>query len=316
MSIQVPAFRALTATLAVALLAGCGSDDPQVSAAAPTTSDSEDTPSPTDPEPATATPTEAASALTAQEVALDSSVFWGPHRYDLGTATLEPADGGGTLTVDATVENLSDESFDPNGGDIWLARDDLAGGYSADNFDPTPPQAKVSGDLEWFVDEDFEMDTAVLHFGELTNNYSTVPLNGDPVATQEQQEVTAPEGGSNDMWEITPSAVTLYPHDMWSGYPVEEGKAFLVVDLVATLTETDTRSLNVSTSNFTLTLPDGTSAPAPGGGYPGINEVVEGGQSTPEVSIAFAVPLDAPGDYVLTHQEGDQDPIQMPFSIE
>ncbi len=316
MSILAPASRVLPAAFALALLAGCGSDDPQVSAVAPTTSEISDTPSPSDSDGATVTPTDTDSALTAQEVELDSSVYWGPHRFDLGTATLEPADGGGNLRVDVLVENLSEESFDPSGSDIWLSQDGLAAGYSADNWDPTPPKAKVKGDLEWFVDEDFDMDTAVLHFGELTNNYSTVPLNGDPVATQEHQEVTPPEGGSNEMWEITPAAVTLYPQDMWSGYPVQEGEAFLVVDLSGTLTETDTRALNLSSGDFTLTLPDGTTAAIPGGGYPGINEVVDAGQSSGEVSLAFNIPLEAPGDYVLTHQSGELEPIRMPFSIE
>ncbi|MGC1208508.1 MAG: hypothetical protein WA880_11195 [Ornithinimicrobium sp.] len=316
MPILAPASRAIPLAVAVALLAGCGSDDPEVTAAAPTTSEAADEPSVTEPEAATATPTEADSALVAQEVALESSVFWGPHRFDLGIATLEPADGGGYLRVDVVAQNLSEETFDPYGGDVWLSRDGLAGGYSADNLDSTPPKAKVAGDLEWFVDNDFDMESAVLHFGELTNNYSTVPLNGDPVTTQESVQVSPPEAASNEMWEITPSAATLYPQDVWNGYPVEQGEAFLVIDMVGTLTEKDTRSLNLSSGDFALTLPDGTTATIPGGSYPGINEVVEAGQSTGEVSLAFTVPLEAPGDYMLTHQSGDLEPIQMPFSIE
>lgn len=316
MPILVPTSRAIPVAVVVALLAGCGSDDPEVTAAAPTTPEAADEPSVTEPDAVSATPTEADSALTAQEVTLDSSVFWGAHRFDLGAATLEPADGGGYLRVDVVAENLSEESFDPSGGDVWLAQDGLAGGYSADNLDPTPPKAKVAGDLEWFVGNDFDMDSAVLNFGELTDNYSTVPLNGDPVTTLEHQEVSPPQGGSNEMWTITPSAVTLYPQDMWSGGPVEQGEAFLVVDMSGTLTEPDTRSLNLSSGDFALTLPDGTTAAIPGGGYPGVNEVVAAGQSSGEVSLAFNASLDAPGDYTLTFQSGELEPIRMPFSVE
>ncbi len=213
------------------------------------------------------------------------------------------------------MENLSDEAATPRGSDVWFSLNDLASGYSSNNFDATPPKAKVAGNLEFFVDEQFEMDSAVLHFGELTENDSTVPLNGDTVSTAEAQQIDPPAAGSNAKWTITPSAVTLHPQDMWSGYPVEQGQAFMVVDVVATLNETDTRPLHIGTSDFSLTLPDGTSAPAPGGGYPGINEVVDGGQSTPEVSMAFTVPLDAAGDYVLTYLPAD-DPIEMPFTVE
>lgn len=318
----VSTYRTLPAGLILALLAGCGSEEPVVSAVTPTTAETQQPASATEPavesttETTTETTTEADTELTAAEAPIDASVFWGPHRYDLGTAVLEPADGGGYLRVDVLVENVSEETFDPNGGGVWLAVNDLAAGYSADNLPSTPPQAKVAGDLEFFVDEEFEMDNAVLHFGELTQNSSTVALNGDDVATQESVSIDPPAGGANEMWEIAPTGVTLHPHDLWANNDVEEGQAFLVIDLVATLTETDTRSLNASTGDFSLTLPDGTSAPAPGGGYPGINEVVAGGQSTPEVAIAFNVPFDAPGDYVLTHHSGDQDPIQMPFSIE
>lgn len=313
----VSTYRTLPAVLVLGFLTGCGDAEPEASAVAPTAVQTQEAPSASEPAAnPSPEPTGAVRALTATEVPLDASVFWGPHRYDLGTAVLEPADGGGYLRVDVQVQNLGEETFDPNGGGVWLAINDLAAGYSADNLTSTPPQAKVGGDLEFLVDEDFEMANAVLHFGELTQNSSTVPLNGDDVVTQESVSIDPPTGGANEMWEIEPTGVTLHPHDLWASNDVEQGRAILVVDLVATLTETDTRSLNVSNSDFTLTLPDGTSAPAPGGGYPGINEVVAGGQSTPEVAIAFEVPWDAPGDYVLTHHSGDQNPIHMPFGIE
>ncbi len=58
------------------------------------------------------------SVLQAEEVALDTSVIFGAHRYDPGTATLVPTDGGGELRIDVIAENVSDETFDPAGNKV------------------------------------------------------------------------------------------------------------------------------------------------------------------------------------------------------
>ncbi|CAN5615269.1 hypothetical protein BH23ACT6_BH23ACT6_15240 [soil metagenome] len=305
----------LAGVLAFSLLAGCGSDDPEVEAAAPTSSEAtEPTPTVESEEVETVT-TEPDTALHTQEVALDASVWWTRHRFDLGTARVEPEDGGGYLRVDVLAENVSEEQADPAGSDVWLAVNDLAAGYSADNLSATPPLAKVSGDLEFWVEEDFDLDNAVLYFGELTENYSTVPLNGEAATTMESVEVDPPEAASGDLWTFEPKGVTLQPQDLWSGNPVDAGQAFLVIDMVIALDDSASRPLHMGTGDFSLTLPDGTAAPAPGGGYPGINEAVSPGAVTTEVSMAFNVPLDAAGDYVLTYND-EEAPIQMPFSIE
>lgn len=71
----VSTYRTLPAVLIFALLAGCGSEEPVVSAVTPTP--------------------EADTELTAAEAPIDASVFWGPHRYELGTADVPfnaPAD--------------------------------------------------------------------------------------------------------------------------------------------------------------------------------------------------------------------------------
>ncbi|MGB5951902.1 MAG: hypothetical protein WBG57_05210 [Ornithinimicrobium sp.] len=304
----------LASLVAVALLAGCGSEDPDV-AAAPTTSEATEPPATADTTDAAAVTTAPDTALQAEEVVLDTSVWWGQHTFDVGTARVEPEDGGGYLRVDVLAQSLSDSNSDPRGSDVWLAVNDLAAGYSADNLTATPPLAKVTGDLEFWVEEDFEIDDAVLYFGELTENHSIVPLNGDEATTHRPVEVDPPEGGSGELWTIEPQGVTLHPQDVWSGYAVEAGQAFLVIDMIFSLDDSASRALHVGTADFSLTLPDGTAAPAPGGGYPGLNEAVSPGAVTPERSLAFTVPLDAAGDYVLTYN-GDEEPIQMEFSIE
>ncbi|MGB3186503.1 MAG: hypothetical protein WBG36_14140 [Ornithinimicrobium sp.] len=310
-----PSHYGLASLVALALLAGCGSEDPDVEAAAATTSEATEPPptvKATDVETETTTPD---SELQAQEVPLDTSVWWGQHRYDLGTARLEPEDGGGVLRVDVLAESLSDNNSDPNGAGVWLAVNDLAAGYSADNLTATPPLAKVSGDLEFRVEEDFDVDNAVLYFGELNENYSSVPLDGEGATTVEPVEVDPPPEASGDLWTFTPKAVTLYPQDIWSNRAVDSGQAFLVIHMVIALDASASRPLHVGTGDFSLTLPDGTAAPAPGGSYPGINEAVSPGAVTAEVSMAFNVPLDAAGDYELTYN-GEEEPIQMQFSIE
>lgn len=310
---------AILGVLFAALLAGCGSENPDVStpkAASSVTQAPAAPPTIADPEPSVETNTTAPdSALQAEEVVLDTSVFFGPHRYELGTATLVPTDGGGELRIDVIAENVSDETFDPAGSKVWLSVGDLAAGYSQDNLDSTPAKAKVGGDLVFTVDETFTMSAAALHFGELTENSSLVPLNGDLATTYPAKSITPPAEASGDMWTVTPSAVTVHAQDLWGGYSVDAGQGFMVIDFVATL-DAESRSLNVSTGSFSLTLPDGTTAPAPGGGYPGVNEVVTTGQSTPEASIAYSVPLEVPGDYIFTFSPSDEETIQMPFSIE
>lgn len=322
-------FRSRTATRCVlpgvviaAFLAGCGGEDPDVTtpATAATTTDnampSTATASEASPEaPATSEATAPDSALQAGEVALDASVYFGPHRYDLGTATLEPTDGGGELRVDVVAENISERTADPAGNAVWLSINDLAAGYSADTLSSTPAKAKVAGDLMFDVDETFVMDEAVLHFGELTENSSLVPLNGGPVTTRAAKDVTPPSAASDEMWTITPSAVAVHSQDLWRNSSFDVGQGLMLIDFVATLDESP-RSLNISTADFSLTLPDGTSAPATGGGYPGVNESVAVGQSTPTVSIAFTIPLETPGDYVFAFTPDDSEPIQMPFSVE
>ncbi len=89
----------------------------------------------------------------------------------------------------------------------------------------------------------------------------------------------------------------------------------MVIDFGATL-NAESRSLNVSTVDFSLALPDGSTATEPGGGYPGVNEVIATGQSTGVASIADTVPLETPGDYVFTFAPSDEESIQMPFSVE
>lgn len=305
----------LSGLVAVALLAGCGSEDPEVAVAGSTTSAATEPPPTVENVDVEAVTTAPDTALSAQQVPLDTSVWWGRHRYDLGTARVEPEDGGGYLRVDVLAQSVSESDSDPSGSDVWLAVDGLAAGYSADNLTATPPLAKVSGDLEFWVEEDFEIDSAVLTFGELTANHSTVPLSGEPVSTHESVEVDPPAEAAGELWSFEPSAVTVHPQDIWSGYAVDAGQAFLVVRLDVALDDSAGRSLHIGTSDFSLTLPDGTTAPAPGGGYPGINEAVTPGEQKTDLSVAFTVPLDAPGDYVLSYR-GEDETIQMPFSIE
>ncbi len=179
-------------------LAGCGSKNPDVttpgvasatSAVGAMTSMSAE-PAPTVEAPVASAATAPDSALQAKEVALDTSVYFGPHRYDVGSATLEPTDGGGELRVDVVAENISEQTSDPAGSAVWSSVNDLAAGYSADNLSSTPAKAKVAGDPTFDVDETFVVDEAVLHFGELTENLSLVPLGGDPATTQPATEVT------------------------------------------------------------------------------------------------------------------------------
>ncbi len=310
-----PAHYGLASLVAFAVFAGCGSPDPEGEAAQATTSEATEPPPTAEATDGATETTAPDSALQAQEVPLDTSVWWGQHRYDLGTARLEPEDGGGVLHVDVVAQSLSDSNSDPNGAGVWLAVNDLAAGYSADSLTATPPLAKVGGDLQFRVEEDFDVDNAVLYFGELNENYSAVPLSGEGPTTVEPVEVDPPPEASGDLWTFTPQAVTLYPQDLWSNRPVDSGRAFLVIDMVIALDASAGRPLHIGTSDFSLTLPDGTAAPAPGGGYPGINEAVSPGSVTPEVFMAFDVPLDAAGDYELTYNEGEE-PIQMQFSIE
>ncbi len=213
--LRPPAQCAILGVLVAALLAGCGSENPDVTttgAASSSTEASTTAHTATDPEPSVETATTAPnSALQADEVVLDTSVFFGPHRYDLGTATLAPTDGGGEVRVDVIAENISDETFDPPGSAVWLSVGDLAAGYSPDNLESTPARAKVGGDLVFTVDETFTMSVAVLHFGELTENSSLVPLNGDPTTTYAVKDVTPPAAASGDMWTITPAPSPFMP---------------------------------------------------------------------------------------------------------
>lgn len=70
-------YRVMPLVLAVTLLAGCGSDDPEVTSV-PTTQESATEPAQTASDEATqVATTEPDTALQPAEVALDSSIFWG-----------------------------------------------------------------------------------------------------------------------------------------------------------------------------------------------------------------------------------------------
>lgn len=301
---------------AVLLLSACGTDEPEVQEQdpAPAAETSTPTPAPTKEE---ASPSETTSALEPAEQALDAEVWLGMHRFEVGTAMLESTEFGGTLTVDVVVENLGERDSSPDSGAIWLAVNGASVGMAESSLQTVPAGATGRGDVAFAVEEDFVLPDAALMFGDETLNSSTVPLDGSTATTIAPATHEPPTEASSDMWQITPESVMSYAQDIWNGYDVETGEGYLLVDLSATLLDDEAGNTNISSGNFSLRLPDGTSRAATGGGYPGINEIISGGNTLPDLKVTFPFLLEETGEYALVFEgQGDEETIEMPFTID
>lgn len=303
---------------AILLVSACGSDEPEVTEQAPAPVAQSTTPTPT-PTPAAeqASPSETVSALEPAEQTLDAEVWLGTHRFEVGTAVLEPTEIGGRLSLDVVMENLSERDSGPDGGALWLAVDGASVGTPESSLPTVPAGASGKGEIAFSVDESFALQDAVLRFGAETVNSSAVPFDGSPVTTIAPATYDPPAEGSTSVWSITPESVTTYAQDIWNGYDVETGEGYLLIGLSATLLETDTSGMNISSGDFSLRLPDGTSRAAEGGAYPGINEVISGGATIPDLQVTFPFMLEETGEYALVFAgQRDEETIEMAFTIE
>lgn len=291
----------------LALLAGCGGDDPG-SDAATTPAAGTSAPAPADDVAATAGDESdvpaAGDDLDGLTFAIGQSFWHSGFAVTLESGMVEAQRDaldevtGYVLTLAGAFENLGDSQswFDP---EMAVVQGGTTFPFNQFGEVPDIPSGLVGdGELAFPVDESFDPDQAVLVVGSADQARAEVPLGdgaGDLVDLPPQDvDVTGTLSialldlevqGGELRWDIPSS------HDQ-----VEAGSRALVLSLSATSRKSG--NWQVFAEWFALTTPDGTSVPADGaelGSLPGN----DAGVTTEGLSLRFIVDEDAIGDYTL-----------------
>jgi hypothetical protein len=314
-------FRSISAAfwLAIALLGAMA----LVSAACGGGGDSEPTATVEEEEP-TDEPT---SEATDETVDIDQTLWHSGWKVTLGEATVSTDEFGvRTVTIDATFENLGADTatFDSQlvlttGGNSYTETG------TEQELPQVPGELSGSGVIAIRVDEEFSFDDATLVIGNPDNNQAIVPLGpgGDDLVTLEPQEIAV----SGD---VTAGAVkvTVERAELRADLPdvhsiMEEGKLALTVYFSVTPSAGIQIGQGVfQDPNVALKLPDGTAVAVRSDGVSGVNELLQGKESTTisGLAVRFEVPEPAEGQYAFVVRGaygpgGAQVEGELPFEI-
>ena len=282
----------LLIALAVASGAACGGGDdaPEESATAEDIA--------TDVEP---------TAPPIDSITIGKSFWHAGWNVTLGEATLRQDElGTRTVTIDATFENLSNQTATFNSQVVLTSGGDSFGDTGIEQDLPNVP-AGFSNDglLAIRVDDAFSLDDATLTVGNPGNNQAIVPIGPDsPVELISLEPLQITSTGSAS---AGPVSFTLTGVELRADLPdwleeVEEGQLAMIVSFEVTVGEGITVGEGVLQSeNVALKLPDGTAVAVRTDGRSGVNELLQGREGTTiqDLSVRFIVDEPAAGQYAF-----------------
>lgn len=272
-----------------------------------------------------------ASAGTAETAASETTVVAGSLVRDVGKtgwwdgfaitadrATLTP---DGLLTVDLTYQNLTDQNATPSSSG-YLEVDGAVVSASFD-FPTVPGEGTASGKLEATLSEGGDpeklLDSAMLVYGEASDNQTKIPLNasGD-VASTEPKTLDVSGQLVQDQIVIDVISGTFTP-SYQSG---EKDKMLLALKVkISCGPECSKYGYNTNVNEFSIKTPDGNSVVADSRSpyccdalYP------QGVSDNADNIVVFVVPAPGTGKYTLTYDnlkltEAGSRPATMTFTV-
>jgi hypothetical protein len=280
--------------IAAVILSGCGGgDDEEEPTAAPPTAE-------TTQEEAEPPSAEAGS------VTIGESFWHAGWKVDLGEAVFTPGDFGGSVTIKAEFENLSDGTSTFDSQTVLVAGgENYESGGDDEDLPEVPGGLTGRGALGFDVADDFSFDDAVLIIGNPSNNQAVIPIGAgatEELVTLEPQAVAV-------TGTVTAGAlsVTLEGAEVRADLPdwsdeLEKDTLAITIRFSATPRAGIQIGQGVLQSEaVALRLPDGTAVAVRSDGRSGVNELLQGREGTTirDLSVRFEIPAPAAGEYVF-----------------
>lgn len=207
------------------------------------------------------------------------------------------------VTVDVSIENLSDQDWSMYTDQFALVANGSAAPARGDSELPTVPSGLSSnGSLVFTVDEAFDPATSAIVVGSADEARAEIPLGGGDATTLEPS--SSPLAGSLELelLDLTFNGADFQYDNPGFFSNVEAGKVALTLRFDATSRKSG--NWQVFADDFALTLPDG-SAVTPASSQLTPLAGSDGGTPTADLSLTFVVPDPAAGNYNLRLIVGD-----------
>ncbi len=205
-----------------------------------------------------------------ETIVLNKTITHDGFEIALGTAVLLPETAScapGSVTIDVTFTNRALDTGTYN-GEVMLTSGGKDYPWSSQSTTPSVPGKRFAkGNLLFSVDKEFKLSTATLLLGSAGEHHASVPLgkdSPDAFVSLAQQPVPFPgtyTAGAYD-FKLTNAFLRADQPRNHDTLPLKQYE--FVVEYAVTKAHAFANYGDIDRPNFTLKLPDGTSAPADG----------------------------------------------------
>lgn len=249
---------------------------------------------------------------TPVKVTVDKTVWWGGFKITVSSVEGSSNALGATVNVSFAFENLTDDVGQLSGRDITLTVGTQSYLSGVGQTPTVPAKGRNDGVLDFFIDDTFTAEDAVLTFGQPDSNQAVVPFGSGEATSFEPKALQA------DAQLVTPSeTISLLGGSIDASYaPSEKGMYFIRLAVKATYTAGLSGDLIVPTQ-FALKSPSGSSfvaAPIAPGDI--VAEGIYTGQDLTGRTAAFKVDDVTPGTWAMTFTDNAGQSATADFVVE
>lgn len=256
------------------------------------------------------------TAPAGQTVELGMRAWYGGFALVLQEATLKTNGTGlsaGSVRITLSLENLGSEPASIGSQNVALTSAGASTLSGLTDLPQVPGMSKANGALTYLVDEKFDIRAATLTFGPADSNQTIIPLSkGGQIVTFEPKVFAVTATASTPQLRLDLKGGRLDA----SYVRGEKGKYSLRLDVDETNTGTGAGGYFLAATQFSLVMPDGTSAVAnPNAAGALVAEAVPAQGTVSGKPVVFRVQAPGTGSYTLNYKSDAGDAAQLSFKI-